>query len=316
MYWLIAPFSWSFDDVGLTYFIPPHLQNQIKIWDIVFIPSKKDEITIGVVMNIMTEFSWDFAQDKLKSIIDIASKDFSLFSYQTKIIQWMSSYYFTLIHNCTSLFIPSNLRKKLETWKVKHKEKVYSYKNNLIALTEKQEKVYESIKNSQHNKILLWGITGSWKTEIYKKLIGDYLAIWKQVLILIPEIVVWYELGERYKKSFWNDVIIINSTVSEAKKTELWLDVFSGEAKIIVWTRSSLFYPFSNLGLIIIDEEHDSSYNSDKSPRYKSIEIAEKISEICNIKLILASWTPSVESIYKANKGKYQLFSLLEKYKK
>lgn len=315
MYSLIAPFSWSFDDIGLTYFVPPHLQESLKIWDVVFIPTK-NEIWIWVVLETTNEFNESFSSEKLKSIIDIASCETSLFSYQIELIKWISKYYFTPIHNAVNLFFPSHLKKCLLNWKIKLKEKDYSYKTELLELTEKQEEMYKKISTSKEKNILLWGITGSWKTEIYKKIITDYINEEKQVLILIPEIVVWYELWERYKKTFWDDVIVINSEVSEAKKTSHWFDIHSWKAKIVIGTRSSLFYPYKNLWCIIIDEEHDSSYNSDKSPRYKGIEVAEKISELLDVKLILGSGTPSIESIYKANKKKYQLLSLLEKYKK
>jgi primosomal protein N' (replication factor Y) len=165
---------------------------------------------------------------------------------------------------------------------------------------------------------LLFWVTWSWKTEIYIKLINDVIRTWKQALLLIPEIILWNQTLEKIKKVFWNDVIIINSTVSEAKKTKYFLDILHNKAKIILWTRSALFYPYDNLWLIIIDEEHDNSYISEKAPKYSSVEVAEKIVEISwkeGVKLLLASGTPSIDSMYFGVKGKYELVSLLEKYK-
>ena len=109
-------------------------------------------------------------------------------------------------------------------------------------------------------------------------------------------------------------MIILSSTVTEAKKTQYWIDIHSGKAKIIVGTRSALFYPYSNLGTIIVDEEQDQSYVSDSAPRYSSLDIVSQMSELLDIPVILASGTPSVESMYRAMKGEYQLVSLLEKY--
>jgi primosomal protein N' (replication factor Y) len=109
---------------------------------------------------------------------------------------------------------------------------------------------------------------------------------------------------------------LINSTVSEAKKTKIWLDIFSGKSKIIVWTRSALFYPYINLWTIIVDEEHDNSYFSDKNPRYSWIEVALEIGKILDIKVILASWTPKINDMYNAIKWKFELISLMEKYNK
>ena len=107
-----------------------------------------------------------------------------------------------------------------------------------------------------------------------------------------------------------------NSKFSEAKKTEYFLDIASWNAKIVIWTRSALFYPFSDLWIIIIDEEHDNSYISDQTPRYNAIEIANKISDLSWCKLLLASWTPSVNSMYKAINWDYKLLNLFEKFKK
>jgi primosomal protein N' (replication factor Y) len=167
---------------------------------------------------------------------------------------------------------------------------------------------------SKNNKVLLFWITWSWKTEIYIKLIRDTIEEWKQALFLIPEIILWNQTLDKIKEVFWNDVIILNSTVSAAKRTKYFLDILHNKARIILWTRSALFYPYNNLWIIIIDEEHDNSYISEQSPRYNTIELAEKISEFWSIKLLLGSWTPSINSMYKAVKEEYELVNLLEKY--
>jgi primosomal protein N' (replication factor Y) len=106
----------------------------------------------------------------------------------------------------------------------------------------------------------------------------------------------------------------MNSSITEGNKTKAWISINSEETKIIIWTRSALFYPYNNLWLIIVDEEHDNSYKSDQAPRYNSIEIANKITELHWNKLLLASWTPSINSMYNAIKGEYKLLKLLEKY--
>ena len=163
---------------------------------------------------------------------------------------------------------------------------------------------------------MLFWVTWSWKTEIYINLIKKYIDEWKQVLFLIPEIILWNQISSKVKKVFWNDVILINSTITETQKTKYFIDIYHNKAKVILWTRSTLFYPFNNLWLIIIDEEHDNSYVSDQSPRYNAIEIANKITDINNNKLLLASGTPSINSMYKAINKEYELLNLLDKYKK
>ncbi len=165
-------------------------------------------------------------------------------------------------------------------------------------------------------KILFFWITWSWKTEIYINTIKDHLDAWEQSLLLVPEIILSNQLASKIKDVFWDDVLVINSTITEATKTKYFVDIMSWNAKIIIWTRSSLFYPYSNLWLIIIDEEHDNSYISDQSPRYNAIEIANKITDLNNNKLVLASWTPSIDSMYNGVKDYYKIVNLLEKYKK
>jgi primosomal protein N' (replication factor Y) len=144
-----------------------------------------------------------------------------------------------------------------------------------------------------------------------------YIKNAQQVLILVPEIILWNQVGERFKEVFWEKVIIINSLISAATKTKYWQDIHSWDAKLIIGTRSSLFYPYKDLALIIQDEEHDSSYISDNSPRYRSTEVIQKISSLLWIKVIYASGTPSVEKMYQAKKweSNLKLLSLLEKYK-
>ena len=132
---------------------------------------------------------------------------------------------------------------------------------------------------------------------------------------MIPEIILTNQIAKKIEKVFPTWLVIINSSITEATKTKYWQSINSWDTKIIIWTRSAIFYPFSNLWQIIIDEEHDNSYLSDKTPRYNTIEIAEQISELLDIRMLLASWTPSIKSMYKALKGDYTLVNLLEKYK-
>jgi primosomal protein N' (replication factor Y) len=134
-------------------------------------------------------------------------------------------------------------------------------------------------------------------------------------LFLIPEIILTNQLSNKIKNVFWKEVIIINSTITDATKTKYWINIYNVDSKIIIWTRSALFYPYNNLWLIIIDEEHDNSYISDSAPRYNAIEVAEKISELNWNKLVIASGTPSIKSMYKAIKWDYEIVNLLKKYK-
>lgn len=309
----IIPFWKSFDEIGFTYKIPEKFLEKIKIWQIVKIPFWKEEI-FWVVISIFSEkLENNF---KIKEILEITNEKSFIYGYRIELLKFISEYYFTPIHNSLNLFLPKNLVEKVKKWKFEEKFSEYKYsqeKNN--KLTEYQKNILEEIEKSEEKKFLLFWVTWSGKTEIYIKLIEKYLTQGKQSLLLIPEIILTNQISEKLKNYFWKDLIVLNSTVSDAKKTKYFSDIESWNAKIIIGTRSALFYPFSDLWLIIIDEEHDNSYISDQNPRYNAIEIANKITDLNWNKLLLASGTPSINSMYKGIKGGYKLLNLLEKFK-
>ena len=321
MYCLISTFKRTFDELGLIYFIPSFLENEIKQGIIVEVPVwTKIEIWVVLKTGTLEELNpLDIPEEKIKSIISIKNSSIFLDKNRIYLAQFIAKYYFTHIHNSIWLFFPKNLRDKIKKNKVPHltfpKEDKLNYIFNFDKkLSEKQEVIFNQISKSKDNKFLLHWVTGSWKTEIYIRLIKQQLDLKKQSLLLIPEIILTNQLELRLKKVFWENIVVINSSITEANKTKAWLSINSWESKIILWTRSSLFYPYNNLWLIIIDEEHDNSYQSDQAPRYNSIEIANKITQQNWNKLLLASWTPSIKSMYSAVKGKYKLLKLLEKY--
>ncbi len=323
MYCLVSTFNKTFDELGLLYFVPSFLEGKLKTWQIVEIPFW-NKIEIALVLEL-----WDLEklnasnipEEKIKSVISIKNENIFLNSNQIKLVKFLSSYYITPIHHCLSLFFPKNLVTNINKDKLEINDKddiVYGFLFDKI-LSEKQNIVFEEInkdyKKTDNNRFLLHWTTGSWKTEIYIKLIKNQLDLGKQSLLLIPEIVLTNQLEFRIKEVFWKDVLTINSSITDLSKTKAWISIYNWDSKIIIWTRSALFYPYNNLGLVIIDEEHDSSYISDVSPRYNSIKVARKITELNWNKMLLASGTPSVISMYKALKGEYKLLKLFEKWK-
>lgn len=317
MYSYIIPFWKTFDDVWFTYKIPDFLKSGIKLWMIVEI-ELKNEIQLGVIYEIFEKNEKVEDEFVVKEIISIKNENIFISNYRIELLKFISKNYFTPIHNSLSLFLPKNLVEKVKKEKLNF-DKVSDYKYNFdfkLNLSIGQKQVYDDIISSQNNKILLFWVTWSWKTEIYINLIKKYIDEWKQVLFLIPEIILWNQISSKVKKVFWDDVILINSTITETQKTKYFIDIYHKKAKVILWTRSALFYPFNNLWLIIIDEEHDNSYISDQSPRYNAIEVANKITDLNNNKLLLASGTPSINSMYKAINKEYELLNLLDKYKK
>jgi len=321
MYCIISTFNKTFDEIGLIYFIPVFLEKVLSVGQIVEVPIWT-KIEIALVLTIWSLENLNtlkIKEEKIKSIISIKNDNIFLNNKQLELAKFISKYYFTHIHNSVSLFFPRGLRLKIKDNKIgdlkKIEDKINYNFNFEKKLSNKQEELFNEISNNSGKFLLHW-VTWSWKTEIYIRLIKEQLDLWKQSLLLIPEIILTNQLELRLKKVFWENILVINSSVTEWNKIKAWKLIYNNKSKIIIWTRSSLFYPYKNLWLIIIDEEHDNSYQSDQAPRYNSLEIANKISDIYWNKLLLASWTPSIKSMYQAIKGKYKLLKLLEKFGK
>jgi len=184
--------------------------------------------------------------------------------------------------------------------------------DNFKTLTKDQEIVYNSVINTDSRVSMLFGVTGSGKTEVYLHLAKYYLNQNKEVLILVPEISLTPQMISRVKERF-NDVIFYHSELNDQERYEQYKRVKEGKVKIVVGTRSSVFLPFTNLGLIIIDEEHDTSYKQDNTPCYNVKSVAIKRANDYDAKVLLASATPSLDSYTRALKGEYQLLTLKER---
>ncbi|MGC9331486.1 MAG: replication restart helicase PriA [Bacteroidales bacterium] len=188
----------------------------------------------------------------------------------------------------------------------------------LPAMNARQEKAYHQIKTGfEENKpCLLLGITSSGKTLIYLYLIKECIAQGKQVLYLLPEIAITTQIIERLRESTGTHIEVFHSKFSDKAKLQLWENIQSGHAKMVVGARSAVFMPFQNLGLIIVDEEHDSSFKqSDSSPRYNARDVAVMMAHNDNIPIVMGSATPSTESYYNAVKGKYKMVELTQRYR-
>jgi primosomal protein N' (replication factor Y) len=186
-------------------------------------------------------------------------------------------------------------------------------------LNQAQEKTYHAILEQFQEKdtVLLHGITGSGKTEIYIRLIQEALANGDQVLYLLPEIALTTQIVARLKKIFGEQVGIYHSKFSDNERVEVWKSIVEGKYPFVVGVRSSVFLPFSRLGLIIVDEEHESSFKQvDPAPRYHARDVAMVLAGQQKAKVLLGSATPSIESYYQAKQGKYGLVTLMERFGK
>jgi len=175
------------------------------------------------------------------------------------------------------------------------------------------QEVYASFV--QKNVCLLHGVTSSGKTQVYIKLMEDFIKQGKQVLYMLPEIALTAQIIRRLQKHFGGYIMIYHSRFSQNERLEIWNKVNTGEAKVILGARSSLFLPFHDLGLVICDEEHDPSFKQqDPAPRYNARDAAVYFASLFNAKVLMGSATPSIESYFNAMNGKYGLVELNERY--
>ena len=192
-------------------------------------------------------------------------------------------------------------------------------KEEPLQLSNAQQIAFEAIKDNFIEKevCLLHGVTSSGKTEIYSKLIEDYLTTGKQILYLLPEIALTTQLVGRLRDYFGNKVAIFHSKYSNNERVEVWRQVLaaSSKAQIVIGARSALFLPFSNLGLVIVDEEHEQTFKQvDPSPRYHARDASIVLASSFKAKVLLGSATPSIETYFNAQSGKYGVVEISERY--
>ena len=183
-------------------------------------------------------------------------------------------------------------------------------------LTEDQKRAVMSVQSDKRTVQLLHGVTGSGKTEIYLTLIADCLKQGKSAIFLVPEISLTPQMLAQLRARFGKNAAIMHSGLSAGEKFDEWWRLRSGEAKIAVGARSAVFAPLENLGVIVIDEEHDSSYSSETAPRYNTFDIALLRAKYNDCKLVLGSATPSVETYKRAKEGEFNLIPLLKRVNK
>ena len=181
-------------------------------------------------------------------------------------------------------------------------------------LNEEQQKAFDDFSSrwdaGDRTTELLYGITGSGKTEVYMEMIEKVLSEGLEAILLIPEISLTWQTVMRFYARFGDRIAIMNSRMSEGERYDQWERALNGSCQVMIGPRSALFAPFSHLGLIIIDEEHENSYKSENTPRYHARETAEARARLCGAKVVLGSATPSMESAHRAACGAYHLMKL------
>lgn len=186
-----------------------------------------------------------------------------------------------------------------------------------LQLTDEQQQavsaIGEAISQQRQQTFLLQGITGSGKTEVYLRAAEQAVASGKQVLLLVPEIALTAQIVKRFHAWFGDEVAVAHSKLSQNERADVWYKMRTAAAKVLIGVRSAVFAPFADLGLIIVDEEHESSYKQEERPNYHARAVALKRAELGRVPVILGSATPDLESFYKARQGQYTHLRLLQR---
>lgn len=285
---------------------------EFAIGDVVLVPFRNDEV-LGIVVDILNDSPY---LAKLKEVIGY--EGYRLSERLMKFILWMCDYYMIDIGSIVKAILSVQMKSPEEG----RRSKIKSLNmNNIIlssklpTLNEAQENALEIIRNTQDKPILLRGITGSGKTAVYIRRIYDELMRGRQVLVLLPEIGLVQHVVEHFRRIFDVEPFIWHSHISKGKKSRILYEVLQENPCIVCGTRSSLFLPFFNLGLIIVDEEHDSSYKQEEMFLYNARDAAvmrSKIERKCDI--ILSSATPSIETYNNVVNGKYAIAEIDSRY--
>lgn len=202
--------------------------------------------------------------------------------------------------------------KKVEVYRNPYEEEFP--KTEKLPLTEEQrnamEPIMEALIEEEHKTFLLHGVTGSGKTEIYLQAIEKVMKQGKEAIVLVPEIALTPQMVKRFKGRFGSNVAVLHSALSVGEKYDEWRKIQRKEVQVVVGARSAIFAPFENLGIIIIDEEHETTYKQEETPRYHARDVAIKRGEYNNCPIILGSATPTLESFARGKKGVYHLLTL------
>lgn len=285
----------------------------LDIGDVVEIPFG-NRIIIGLVIGFVQKTDMELKYISKKYNINI-SKTYLDF------LNWVASYTLIPKGNVLKMILSENSvfhesKKKKESLQQYHQTNNNTQQSSSIPiiLNAEQKATYEKIKLNSNRPFLLQGVTGSGKTEVYLSIIRDIFEQGKQALILLPEIALTSQLSSRIEKYFGIKAIIWNSNITPKNRRNAWLETISGEKCIIIGTRSALFLPFKNLGVIVIDEEHDSSYKQEEGGFYNARDMAVVLGNIKKIPIILSSATPSLESYINAKNKKYGYASIENRF--
>ena len=298
-------------DRTYTYRIPEALQDQIEIGTPVRVSFGRRDLH-GYVIGLSDESDYD--PQKIKEIQAVDEKGVALEDQLIRLAVWMRDTYGCTMNQALKTVLPA--RRKVKSRKTAESAMPFSGEvpTGKTVLNEEQMRAADGIwqeVNSDHPRpCLLFGITGSGKTEVYMELIERTIAAGKQAILLIPEISLTFQNLERFYRRFGDRTAVLHSRLSAGEKYDNLERVRTGQADLMIGPRSALFAPFPRLGMILVDEEHDGAYHSDYTPRYRAGETAIERGRLAGAGVVLGSATPSMESFYAAMDRRYAIFTL------
>ncbi len=315
---IIIDISQTNVDRPFRYRIPDELLGDINIGSVVKVPfGNGNRIRTGYVIGFADEANFD--ESKIKDIKEVAKNSLSVESKLIKLAQWMRDTYGCTMISALMTVMPVKEKVRQRKTEIDINDQIPEFQPIEQLESQQQEIVDDFISELDRTKTseayLLHGITGSGKTEVYIKMAEEVIKRGQDVIVLVPEIALTYQTVARFSSYFQDSICILNSQLSKGEKYREFMKAHDGETHIMIGPRSALFAPFQNLGLIIIDEEHDTSYKSEKIPKYHAREVAIERGRLEGAKVVLGSATPSIGSYYKAEKGEYKLYSLTERVK-
>jgi primosomal protein N' (replication factor Y) len=297
------------------YSVPQLLIERAKIGSEVLIPfgKRRDK---GYIVG----FSEKAEVEKVKDILDVVSDEPIFTEKQIELARWMADYYDCFLMTALGLMLaPKGKNPKFEIINSKQIQNSKIQILNII-LTDEQKNALQGIETAIDQKktetFLLYGVTGSGKTEVYMRAIAKVLELGRSAIVLVPEIALTPQMVERFEERFPGQVAVLHSDLTLKQRREAWEAVAREEKKIVLGARSALFAPVRDIGIIVIDEEYEHSYKQDKSPRYHARETALKLADLHSAVVILGSATPALETFFKAEQGEYRKLTLSQRVEK
>src|SRR3989338_625892 len=297
------------------YSVPEALREKIETGRRVYV-SVRTRRMVGTIVGVSSEKAFEEIRD-IDSVIDetpVLDREI------LELTRWMSDTYLCSWGQAIEAALPAPFKRGKFLMKSRGKklgDGVEIVNPEELRLTAHQEeafgKILHKVNSGEAGTFLIHGITGSGKTEVYMHLIREMLARGKGSIVLVPEISLTPQTVERFYSRFGDCLAVIHSRLTQARRVEEWHRIRKGQAKVIVGARSAVFSPVRNLGLIVMDEEHDTSFKQEETPRYQTREVAAKRAHFERAVLVLGSATPSLESFFLSERGQMERLSLPER---